>query len=150
MSAAVLVSDKTWHNGHSFSKVESYRTRRALLLFQFYCTLSHQSPNYLDTFFSGRVSKQISFLQSPQTLLVAELDGVYEMIEWIASIYIGVAWILTLKSAPLRPGLGAVSGGTKFEYVMSLGVITMRQFIMPRPRPAFEFAAHDYKYYDFM
>ncbi|RYP58510.1 hypothetical protein DL769_008926 [Monosporascus sp. CRB-8-3] len=150
MSTALLVSDKTWHDEHSFSEVESYRIRRALLLFQLYCTLFHQPPDYLHTFFNGRVSEQISFLQSLQTFLVAELDGVYGMIEWIASGDIGVAWILTRKSAPLRPGLGAVPGGAKFEYFMSLGLITMRQFIMPRVRPAEELAAHDYKYREFM
>ncbi|RYP83093.1 hypothetical protein DL770_005434 [Monosporascus sp. CRB-9-2] len=106
MSTAVLVSDKTWHDEHSFSEVESYRIRRALLLFQPYCNLFHQSPNYLDTFFNGRVSEQISFLQSLQTFLVAELDGVYGMIEWIASINIGVAWILTRKSARSGPDSG--------------------------------------------
>ncbi|RYP22815.1 hypothetical protein DL767_008961 [Monosporascus sp. MG133] len=128
MSTAVPVSDKTWHDEHSFSGVESYRIRRALLLFQLYCTLFYQSPNYLDAFFNGRVSEQISFLQLLQTFLVAELDGVYGMTEWIASIDIGVAWILTRKPAPLRPGLGAVPGGAKFEYFMT----------------------HDYKYRDFM
>ncbi len=67
-------SDRFWPS-------ESYRIRRALVLYQLYCELFFQSSQDRDFEFNGRVTEQAQFLQGLHPFLVGELEAIYRMIE---------------------------------------------------------------------
>ncbi|KAI2466863.1 hypothetical protein F4781DRAFT_334164 [Annulohypoxylon bovei var. microspora] len=119
---SIIYEDKDHDDEQSFDEVESYRIRRSLLMFQLYCTLFQFSNRRTVTFFNGRVSEQMLFLQSLQPFLLAELDAVYGMIECHVAGNWHIATSICRKATPLQPGQNAVPGGQKLEYIMSLGL----------------------------
>ncbi|KAI0846136.1 hypothetical protein F5Y00DRAFT_244639 [Daldinia vernicosa] len=134
----VLLHGSDSQDEHSFSAVESYRIRRALLLYELYCTLffyyNHNTPNRKKR--DGRVPEQMLFFQSLQPFLLAELDAIYGMIEG----YLDWSWRLyeipCRVSLPLYPGRGVRSAGETLEFIMSKGLESLaREVFNPRFMP---------------
>ncbi|ORY61651.1 uncharacterized protein BCR38DRAFT_440808 [Pseudomassariella vexata] len=129
-----VLQNTSWENEYSFTSVENYRIRRALLLFQLYCVLFHQPADHRDHSFNGRVAEQALFLQSLQPFMIAELDGVYGMIEWILASHFRISWHISRRSTAMVPGSQSRPGGAKLEHVMSRGLLELRQLILHTPK----------------
>ncbi|KAI1651168.1 uncharacterized protein F4817DRAFT_366746 [Daldinia loculata] len=136
----VIVHGKDSQDEHSFSAVESYRIRRALLLFELYCTLFHCSnPCRNGKQHNVRVSEQMLFLQSLQPFLLTELDAIYGMIEcyldWNWHLY-GIPCRISL---PLHPGHNVEPGGETLEYIMSKGLESLIREVSDDMVPPYEY-----------
>ncbi|KAI1662314.1 hypothetical protein F4813DRAFT_344115 [Daldinia decipiens] len=124
----VIIRGRDNQDEHSFSEVESYRIRRALLLFELYCTLFHSyNPHGSSKQHNGRVSEQMLFLQSLQPFLLTELDAIYGMIECHLDWNWRLHGIICRTSLPLHPGHGVRPGGETLEYIMSQGLELLAQ-----------------------
>ncbi|KAI0113075.1 hypothetical protein F4814DRAFT_333442 [Daldinia grandis] len=124
----VMVCGRDSQDEHSFSTVESYRIRRALLLFELYSTLFHcHRSNGSRKQHNGRVSEQMLFFQSLQPFLLTELDAIYGMIESCLDWYWRLYGVPCRISLPLYPGHGIRPGGETLEYVMSRGLESLMQ-----------------------
>ncbi|KAI0888342.1 uncharacterized protein GGS22DRAFT_198118 [Annulohypoxylon maeteangense] len=107
---------------HSFSSVESYRICRALLIYELFCMLFQRHP---DTFYNGRVSEQMLFIQALQPFLLNELDAVYGMIECHLAALWRMGSSICRKAVPLDPGRHVTPSSVGLESFMSTGLIEL-------------------------
>ncbi|KAI1205566.1 uncharacterized protein F4807DRAFT_464652 [Annulohypoxylon truncatum] len=115
---------------HSFNRIESYRIRRALLIYQLYCMLFRHSKRRYGMFPQRRIPEQMLFLQSLQPFLLKELDAVYGMVECHLAAIWRMGTSICRKATPLHPGLFAVPSGSRLEYIMGLGLLGIKRLLL--------------------
>ncbi|KAI1458756.1 hypothetical protein F4805DRAFT_423532, partial [Annulohypoxylon moriforme] len=126
----IIRQDMDCNDEHSFDNVESYRIRRALLLFQLYCVLFRLSRRREQTAWNGHVTEQMLFLQTLPPFLLIELDGVYGMIECHLAANWQMGGSICRKAVPLHPGQSIVNSGSKLEYIVSKGLVRNRDYLL--------------------
>lgn len=107
---------------------EDYRVRRGLLLFHFYCMLSHQPRDNPDANIDSRVAEQASFLQTLPPWLIAELESIYSLLETIICHHFRICCVAR-TSLPLHPNRSSRPSTPRIEYLMSQGLIKLRKVL---------------------
>jgi hypothetical protein len=115
--------------GEVLSREESYRLRRALLLFELYCQFFRQHHGHRDAGRNGRVAEQMSFLQSISLFLLGELDAVYGVVDEIVLGHFRVFCCGGRVSHPLRPGMQSTPSPAIVGYLYSHGLVYLHHLV---------------------